>query len=134
MAEMQNDLSPEQVLKAVFEAFNRHDADGVMSYMSDDIVFEAIAGDQAYGSRIEGQDAVKAAFEGVWANFPDVQWRDARHFACRDRGVSEWRFTATQPDGDVIEADGCDLFRFIDGKIVEKKAFRKNRPPVAAKA
>ncbi len=120
----------EAVLQAVFEAFNRHDADGVMAHFSDDIVFEAIGGDQAFGTRIEGYDAVHAAFSNVWAQFPDVQWRDARHFAAGDRGVSEWTFVATQPDGGVIEADGCDLFRFRDGKIVEKKAFRKNRPVI----
>lgn len=121
-----------ETLQAVFEAFNRHDADGVMAHMSEDIVFEAIGGEEAYGTRIVGHDAVKAAFEGVWAQFADVQWRHHTHFACaEDRGVSEWTFTATQGDGNVIEADGCDLFRFSDGMIVEKKAFRKNRPPVA---
>lgn len=120
-----------EVLEAVFQAFNRHDADGVMAHMSENIIFEAIGGDESYGSRLVGHAAVKAAFEGVWANFPDVQWRDHKHFACGDRGVSEWTFTATQADGSVIEADGCDLFRFADGLIVEKKAFRKNRPPVS---
>lgn len=118
------------VLKAVFEAFNRHDADAVMSHFSDDIVFETIGGDEAHGTRLEGYDAVHGAFSGVWAQFPDVQWRDARHFVAGDRGVSEWTFVATQEDGSVIEADGCDLFRFRDGRIVEKKAFRKNRPAI----
>lgn len=118
------------VLQAVFEAFNRHDADGVMAHFSDDIVFETIAGDDAHGTRIEGFDAVRAAFNNVWAQFPDVQWRNARHFVAGDRGVSEWTFTATQEDGALIEADGCDLFRFHAGRIVEKKAFRKNRPVI----
>ncbi len=123
-----------ETLREVFEAFNRHDADGVTAHMSEDVVFETIAGDQAHGTRITGRSAVHAAFSAVWEQFPDVQWRNARHFACGDRGVSEWTFTATQPDGSVIEADGCDLFRFENGKIVEKKAFRKNRPPVPPKS
>lgn len=131
MSETAIDRTAQQTLEAVFQAFNRHDADGVMAHMSDDIIFETIGGEQAHGTRLVGHDAVKAAFEGVWAQFPDVQWADHRHFACGDRGVSEWTFTATQGDGDVIEADGCDLFRFVDGLIVEKKAFRKNRPPVS---
>lgn len=41
------------VLNAVFEAFNRHDAEGVMVHFSDDIVFETIAGDDAHGTRLE---------------------------------------------------------------------------------
>jgi len=120
-----------QVLKAVFEAFNRHDADAVVAHMSDDVVFETIGGDQAYGGRIEGKQAVRAAFQKVWETQPDVQWANAQHFAVADRGVSEWTFQATQPDGTLIDADGCDLFRFHNGKIVEKKAFRKQRPPQA---
>lgn len=130
MSEKTLDGACHETLEAVFNAFNRHDADGVMAHMSDDVVFDAIGGDERHGTRIVGHAAVKAAFEGVWAKFPDVQWRDHQHFACADRGVSEWTFTATQDDGSLIEADGCDLFRFSDGLIVEKKAFRKNRPPI----
>ena len=131
MSQATSDNASQEILQAVFEAFNRHDADGVVAHMSDDIVFEAIGGDEVFGNRITGKAAVKAAFEGVWANAPDVQWRDHKHFASGDRGVSEWTFVATQPDGSHIEADGCDLFRFANGLIVEKKAFRKNRPPVS---
>lgn len=130
MSDSENAKASEAVLEAVFQAFNNHDADGVLAHMSDDIVFETIGGEEAYGTRIEGRDAVHSAFSNVWSNFPDVQWRDTQHFACGDHGVSEWTFVATQSDGMVIEADGCDLFRFRNGKIVEKKAFRKNRPPV----
>jgi hypothetical protein len=31
-----------------------------------------------------------------------------------------------------MEACGCDLFVFRDGRIAVKSAFRKDRPPVAA--
>ena len=50
------------------------------------------------------------------------------HFADGDRGVSEWTFRGTAADGSRIEAEGCDLFTFENGKIVRKQAFRKNRP------
>lgn len=117
------------VLTSVFEAFNRHDIDGIMRHFDDQVVFETIAGNNQYGGRVEGIDAVAAAFENVWKGFPDVQWRNPQHMASDDRGLSEWTFTATAKDGLKIEADGCDLFRFKDGLIVEKKAFRKSRPP-----
>ena len=45
-----------------------------------------------------------------------------------DFGVSEWIFTGTRADGARIEAEGCDLFTFQDGKIAVKRAFRKQRP------
>jgi ketosteroid isomerase-like protein len=47
-----------------------------------------------------------------------------------DRGVSEWTFTGTMPDGQRVEVTGCDLFTFRDGRIAIKNSFRKNRAPI----
>lgn len=131
---MSDEQARTEVLQAVFAAFNRHDADAVVAHMTEDCVFETAAGPEAHGQRIEGRNAVREAFARVWEGLPDVAWRDTRHFATGDRGVSEWTFVATRPDGYRIEAEGCDLFRFRDGLICEKKAFRKDRPPLAPDA
>ena len=116
------------LLQQLFDAFNRHDLDAVLSLMADDIVFEGAAGPEAYGARFVGHKAVGAAFEGVWKTFPDVRWANDVHFVCDGLGVSQWTLTGTRDDGLRIEADGVDLFSFRDGKIVSKKAFRKERP------
>ncbi|MDH3637359.1 MAG: nuclear transport factor 2 family protein [Gammaproteobacteria bacterium] len=118
------------VLSALFDAFNRHDIDAVMSFMAEDCVFEGAAGPEAYGVRHQGKEAVRNAFTQVWESLPDVQWKNAHHFAAGDRGVSEWTFTATREDGKRIEVDGCDLFTLHDGKITHKQAFRKERPVI----
>jgi ketosteroid isomerase-like protein len=118
------------ILEAFAEAWNRHDIEALMAMMTGDCVFEASAGDAVNGERHEGQDAVRAAFEAVFAQYPDAHWGDARHFAAGDRGVSEWTFTGTRPDGKRVEVTGCDLITFRDGRIVIKNSFRKNRPPL----
>jgi ketosteroid isomerase-like protein len=118
------------MLDDVFRAFNAHDAAKVVSYMTDDCLFETAAGPEVFGARHSGKDAVKAAFEGVWKNFPDVRWDVTGHFVSGDRAVSEWVFRATRADGMRIEAQGCDLFTLRDGKIAVKRAFRKDRPPL----
>jgi len=119
-----------EVLQAFADAWNRHDVDALMSYMSDDCVFEASAGPDICGARHVGREAVRAGFAEVWATFPDAHWGNARHFVHGDRGVSEWTFTGTRLDGTRVEVHGCDLFTFRDGKIVLKNSYRKNRPPV----
>ena len=119
-------------LQTFADAFNRHDADALMSFMTDDCVFEASAGPDACGERFEGREAVRAAFADVWANFPDAHWGNARHFVAGDRGVSQWTFTGTARDGTRVEVHGCDLFTFRGGKIAVKNSYRKNRPPLAA--
>jgi taurine dehydrogenase small subunit len=119
-------------LQAFADAWNQHDADALMSFMTDDCVFEASAGPEVCGTRSKGRQAVRAAFEEVWATFPDARWGDASHFVCGDRGVSEWTFTGTRHDGTRVEVHGCDVFTFRDGKIALKDSYRKNRPPLAS--
>ena len=118
-----------ETLEAFADAWNRHDADALMSFMSEDCVFEASAGPDVCGTRYVGREAVKAGYIEVWTNFPDAQWANARHFVQGDRGVSEWTFRGTRTDGTRVEVHGCDLFTFRGGKIALKNSYRKNRPP-----
>jgi steroid delta-isomerase-like uncharacterized protein len=119
-----------EFLQAFADAWNRHDVDALMSFMTDDCVFDSSAGPDVCGTRAEGRDAVRAAYSDVWANFPDAHWGGARHFVSGDRGVSEWTFTGTRKDGSRVEVHGCDLFTFRGGKILVKNSYRKNRPPL----
>ncbi|MCA0274519.1 MAG: nuclear transport factor 2 family protein [Proteobacteria bacterium] len=120
-------------LASLFDAFNRHDIDGVMSFFAEDCIFNAVGGPEVYGVRFEGTEAIANAFSGVWKAMPDAHWAHHGHFVQGDRAVSEWTFSGTNADGSRIEAEGCDLFTLAGGKIVRKQAFRKNRPLLAAK-
>lgn len=117
----------ERLLQAFGEAWNRHDVEALMSMMTGDCVFEASGGSMVNGERYEGRHAVRAAYAAVFDQFPDAHWGNARHFVAGDRGVSEWTFTGTSPDGKRVEVTGCDLLTFRNGKIAVKNSFRKNR-------
>ena len=116
-----------EVLQAFADAWNRHDVDALMLFMTDDCVFESSAGSQVCGTRYVGREAVRAGYAEVWATFPDAHWGHAQHFVQGERGVSEWIFTGTRADGARVEVQGCDLFTFRDGKIALKNSYRKNR-------
>ena len=118
----------ESDLSDLFEAFNRHDVEAIMTYFADDCVFDAVAGAEVYGTRFIGTEAIARAFSGVWAAMPDAHWDHHSHLVHGNRAVSEWIFTGTNEDGSRIEAQGADLFRLHDGRIIHKQAFRKNRP------
>jgi steroid delta-isomerase-like uncharacterized protein len=122
------------VLQAFADAWNRHDVDALMSFMTEDCVFESSAGADVCGTRYVGVEAVRGGFAEVWAIFPDAHWGNAHHFVIGDRGVSEWTFTGTRADGTRVEVHGCDLFTFRGGKILLKNSYRKNRPPIATSA
>lgn len=119
-------------LAAFTDAWNRHDIDALMSFMSDDCVFQTGAGPDACGTRHRGRDAVRKAFAMAWETVPDARWNNGKHFVHGDFGVSQWTFTGTAADGSRIEADGVDIFTFRDGKIALKNAFRKVRPNLPA--
>jgi ketosteroid isomerase-like protein len=119
-------------LEAFSDAWNRHDIDALMAFMTDDCVFMTAGGPDACGTRHVGSDAVRKAFPGAWVTSPDAQWRNGKHFVQGDFGVSQWTFTGTAPDGSHIESDGVDIFSFRDGKIAVKNVFRKNRPNLPA--
>jgi ketosteroid isomerase-like protein len=119
-------------LKAFSAAWNRHDIDALMSYMTEDCIFMTAAGPDACGTRHVGNAEVRAAFESAWLNFPDAMWINDRHFVEQNFGVSEWTFIGTSTDGSQVEADGVDIFTFKNGKIQVKNAFRKNRPNIPA--
>ena len=117
-----------EVLQAFADAWNRHDADALMAFMTEDCVFEASAGAEVCGTHYAGAEAVRAGYVDVWAVYPDAHWHSPRHFVYGDRGVSEWTFTGTKADGTRVEVNGCDLFTFRDGLIALKNSYRKQRP------
>lgn len=119
-------------LDRLFDAFNRHDAEGVMACFADAAVFFTAAGPTAAGRRIAGLDAIRAAFVAVWTEMPDVRWTVHRSRVFLDGGMTEWLFTGTRPDGTRVEAEGLDLFTFDGDRVASKSAFRKDRPALPA--
>lgn len=55
-----------QYLQAFADAWNQHDADALMSFMTDDCVFEASAGPEVCGTRSKGAAAVRAALKNSY--------------------------------------------------------------------
>ena len=128
---MSNPLTA-QDLSDTFDAFNRHDVDGVMKCFAEDCVFYTVGSDEAYGAKIDGAEAIAIAFSAVWAGMKDALWDHHSHFVHGNRAVSEWTFSGTDASGMRVEAQGADLFTLRDGKIIVKQALRKSRPPFKA--
>lgn len=130
---MTDDKARLATLDRLFEAFNAHDADGVMRCFAPSAVFLTAAGPDACGRRIEGIEAIRAAFVAVWTDMPDVRWTVRRSRVLDADGVTEWLFTGTRADGTRIEAEGLDLFGFDGALVASKSAFRKDRPALASR-
>lgn len=115
-------------LRAVGDAFNRHDLDAIMAAFSDDCVFESPHGPDPWGKRFIGKEQVREGFAARFAGIPDVHYGDGDSFACGNRGVSEWTLTGTTTEGERVEVRGCDLWTFdADNKLTRKDSFWKIR-------
>lgn len=116
------------VLREVLEAFNRHDLEAIMSHFGEDCVFESPRGPERWGRRFAGKEEVRQGLAARFEGIPDVRYSDDDHFACGDRGVSEWTISGTTVEGERIEVRGCDVWTFGgDGKITRKDSFWKIR-------
>jgi steroid delta-isomerase-like uncharacterized protein len=117
----------EDVLRAVLDAFNRHDLDGILAFFADDAVFESPRGPDPWGTRFVGTEAVRAGLAKRFAGIPDVHYGNDDHFLSADgrRGVSEWTLTGTTADGERLEVRGCDVWTFEDGRITRKDSYWK---------
>jgi ketosteroid isomerase-like protein len=122
-------MQPESVatvetLKALLDAFNRHDLDSIMEFFSDDPVLEMPRGPSPWGTRAKGRDEVRSLLATRFTGIPDVHYAQDRHFTCGDRGVSEWTLTGTS-GGKKVEVRGCDLFEFSSGSVSRKDSYWK---------
>ena len=122
---MGGDAAKADVLHEVLDAFNRHDLDGIMSFFADDCVLDVPRGPDPWGRRFEGRTEVREGLGARFKGIPDVHYGDDSHFACGDRGVSEWTLTGTTVDGEKLEVRGCDLWTFRGDRIVRKNSFWK---------
>jgi ketosteroid isomerase-like protein len=113
-----------EFLESFAAAWNRHDADAILEHMAPDAAMQLSAGPDPWGVRSTGHDEIRRAIEQVFADFPDARWNHPQHFVAGDRGVSEWVFSGTGPDG-WVELQGCDVFTFSGGKITMKDSYRK---------
>tara|TARA_Y100000758_G_C16041016_1_gene418169 strand:+ start:988 stop:1371 length:384 start_codon:yes stop_codon:yes gene_type:complete len=114
-----------EFLEKFAEAWTGHDIDLLMSFMSDNPMFQLSSGPDIDGMKYSGFENVKQGFQAVLDKFPDGKWIEDSHFVAGDRGVSEWTFTATDNEGIESKVRGCDIFTFEEGKISVKNSFRK---------
>ena len=112
-------------LRAIADAFNRHDLDAIMEFFAADAVFDSPRGPQPWGRRFEGKAAVREGLAARFAGIPDVHYGDDDHFVAGDRGASEWILTGTTTEGERLEVHGCDLWTFDGGLVTKKDSYWK---------
>ena len=106
------------LLEAFGRAWNEHDLDAALALATDDCAFES-TGPAPDGVRSEGQAAVRAAWEPIFAD-ASSHFDGEELIIDGDRVVQCW--TYRWADGHVR---GIDVFRVRDGLVAEKLSYVK---------
>ena len=119
-----------EVIDAYNEAWNAHDVERIGSMHADDMVFE----NHTAGERAEGEEAL-AHIAGIFAAWPDIEFRTRRLYVREDLVVQEWTASAThtqplrrgelvaEPSGRRVEWEGMDIIPFERGKVKRKDVY-----------
>jgi ketosteroid isomerase-like protein len=113
-----------QVVVDFTDATNRHDIDGMLALVSDDVVFEGTTPPD--GVRIAGDRAsLRALWEDIFRENPNAVVETEELIACGDRCTALLRyvFDADRPYDGHVRA--VDVLRVRDGKITEKLSYVK---------
>lgn len=122
-------MTPEQsLIQRYFDAFNRHDIEGVMDCFHNHPV---LVGPD--GHRTEGRAEVRRQYETEFALFPDSRC-DLRTLTGNDGyGMAESLFHGTRPrEGKVVEALGVEVVEIAEGRIKQIRDYHRPLPAKAA--
>src|SRR6476469_8470835 len=98
------------------ESVGHWDVNAMMADMTDNPVYENLGHDVDSG-RHEGQAAARAAFEAVFAAYPDCRSDTDDIFAVGNRCCYCWTMRWTEDDGSEGVSRGVDIFTVRDGRI-----------------
>ena len=119
------DKSTLDLAKEIFDAFNAHDLDRIMSYFAEDCSLDMPRGPDEWGQRFIGRAAVRKGLAARFEGLPDVRYSEDRHWGSGNRIVSEWLLTGTKAGGERVRVRGCDHYEFRDGQVIRKDSYWK---------
>ena len=116
-----------KTVDAIGDAFNRNDVEAVMSFFSDDAIFDHAVGPDAHGARFSGADAIREVFDGLFRKVKNVHWETLKCSIEGQTAYCHYNRTATHMDGSKEEFLSVDILTFHDGLIVHKDTYYKQR-------
>ena len=105
------------------EVFNRHDADGLAAFLTEDTVFEDTS-PAPDGRRIDGKAAVVEFWREWFVRNPDARFEAEEIIVSGSRATVLWVYRKMR-NGQPWHLRGVDVFTVRDGKVAAKLAYVK---------
>ena len=116
-----------ELTRRFMRAFNENDLDTVMSFFSDDGIY-----DEFHGRESRGKEAIRAAFEPQFTGaFGEMRFLDDDLFIDPESGkvMASWTCTL-ELDGKPTCWRGLDLLHFRGDELVRKLTYAKAKAPL----
>jgi ketosteroid isomerase-like protein len=114
-----------ELMREISAAFNSRDVDRIVSHFSEDAVFCLARGPEPVGRTLRGKAAIRKALADRFKQIPDMRWENEEYILAGDRAVSVWTVRGRGTDGEELNYQGCDIYRFEGDKIIHKNTFWK---------
>jgi ketosteroid isomerase-like protein len=123
-------LAPRSVdldlLRDISLAFNTHDVDRTMSFFAEDATFLMATGPEPTGRAVRGKTPIREVLATRFSKIPDMhRAREYEYVTPPDRAVTVSRVIGKSTDDVALNFQGCDLYEFRDGLIINKDTYCK---------
>ncbi len=115
-----------ELMRAISAAFNSRDVERIVDCFAEDATFCLARGPEPVGRTLRGKAAIRKALADRFQQIPDMRWENEEYvLAPPDRAVSLWTVRGQGADGEELNYQGCDIYRFRGDKIIHKNTFWK---------
>jgi len=118
------EVGPE-LMRAISAAFNSRDVERIVSFFTDDATFYLARGPEPVGRPLRGKETIRKALADRFKVIPDMRWDHKEYIFAGNRAISVWTVRGKGTDGEDLNYQGCDIYEFRDGKILNKDTYWK---------
>jgi len=114
-----------ELMRQISAAFNSRDVERIVQCFAEDGVFCLARGPESVGRTLKGKAAIRKALADRFKQIPDMRWENEDYILAGDRAISIWTVRGRGADGEDLNYQGCDIYRFEGEKIIHKNTFWK---------
>ena len=113
-------------MREISAAFNSRDVERIVACFAEGATFCLARGPEPVGRTLRGTAEIRKALADRFRQIPDMRWENEEYIlAPPDRAISVWTVRGKGTDGEDLDYQGCDIYRFHGDKIIAKNTFWK---------